>query len=242
MEYQNLNIISRKATGKGGSRKLRTKGLVPGVIYGQDIGAPVQVSLSPKELRKALEGEHRRNTVLSVTIDGEGGRKLLAMLQDYQIHPSTRQLLHVDFISVSPEREVEVKVPVSITGKAPGIQKGGFLMEILHEIPLRCLPAAIPVSVTLDVSGLDIGQSLKMGDLTLPAGVAPILRAEQPIVSITTVKEEKEAVEAAPVEGAEGAEEKKAEEAAPGKEKKEAKGEEKEKDKDKEKEAKKEKK
>jgi large subunit ribosomal protein L25 len=201
MEFATLTLMKRDATGKGSSRTLRMSGLVPGIIYGREVPQPIKVALELKLLKKAIEGKYKRNTVLNIQIEGEKDRNILAMLQDYQIHPSTRKVIHVDFITVDPGRELEIRVPLRTIGKAVGVTKGGLLMEILHEIPITCLPDKIPVEVELDVSRLDIGQSMKVSDLPLPEGARSVLPPEQPVVSVTTIKEEKEVVEAAPVEG-----------------------------------------
>jgi large subunit ribosomal protein L25 len=212
MENPTLIIEKRERSGKGTSRKLRAKGLVPGVIYGREVAEPIKVAFDPKTLQKALEGEMRQNTVLNIEIAGEGKGAFMAMVQDYQFHPSKRTILHVDFITVSPDRDVEVEVPIRATGKAAGVQKGGLLMEICHDLPIRCLPGKIPVELVVDVSPLDIGQSIKVADLTLPEGIKATLPPEQALVSITTVKEEKEVAvveeEAEAAEAVEGAEEK----------------------------------
>jgi len=224
MENPTLTIEKREQSGKGTSRKLRAKGLVPGVIYGREVAEPIKVALDPKILKKALEGELKRNTVLNIEIKGEGKGAFLAMVHDYQFHPSKRTILHVDFITVSPDREVEVEVPIRATGKAAGVQKGGLLMEIYHELPIKCLPGRIPIELVVDVTPLDIGQSIKVADLTLPEGIKATLPPEQALVSITTIKEEKEVVVAE--EAAEAAEAVEGEEAKP-----EAEGEKKEKEK-----------
>lgn len=212
MENPTLIIEKRERSGKGTSRKLRAQGLIPGVIYGREVAEPIKVAFDPKTLQKALEGEMRQNTVLNIEIAGEGKGAFMAMVQDYQFHPSKRTILHVDFVTVSPDREVEVEVPIRATGKAAGVQKGGLLMEIYHELPIRCLPGKIPVELVVDVSPLDIGQSIKVADLTLPEGIKATLPPEQALVSITTVKEEKEVAvveeEAEAAEAAEAAEEK----------------------------------
>jgi len=224
MENPTFKITRRTKSGKGTSRRLRDSGLVPGIIYGQEVEAPIPVSLDPKLLQKTLQGQFKRNTVLNIEVEGEKRGAFLAMVHDYQFHPVKRTILHVDFITVNPSREVQIEIPVRTTGKAAGVQKGGLLMEILHDLPITCMPDKIPVEVVVDVSALDIGQSLKVSDLQLPEGVKAALPPEQALVSVTTIKEEKEVVVAP--EEAEAAEA-----AAAGEKKPEGEGEEKEEDK-----------
>lgn len=196
MDYKQLTVYRRGKSGKGVSRKLRKQGFTPGILYGREVERPIPVYFNIMELKKALGSEHGENSVLDLKIeDGRGGTKsCLAMVQDYQFHPVKRSVIHVDFITINPEREVDVDVPVETEGKPIGVQRGGLLIEIFHELPIRCLPDRIPPKVKIDVSGLDIGQSIKVSELELPEGVRPLLPLDQAIVSITTVKEEKEGV------------------------------------------------
>ncbi|MFH1438832.1 MAG: 50S ribosomal protein L25 [Pseudomonadota bacterium] len=192
--------MKRDKCGKGVSRRLRAKELIPGVIYGQELEETVLVTMGRRDLKKILESGHRRNTVLNVKFEGDSGDGILAMLYDYQYHPSTRELLHADFITVNPEREVKVNVPLRTSGKSVGVLKGGLLMEVFKQIPVVCLPEKIPIAITVWVEELDIGQSLKVADLELPEGVQVLLADEQPVISVTTVKEEKEVAEVTPEE------------------------------------------
>ena len=242
MEHQTLTLMKRDKCGKGVSRRLREKDLIPGVIYGRELERTVLVTMGQRELKKALEGGHKRNTVLNVKFEGDSGDGMLAMLHDYQYHPSTRMLLHVDFITVSLEREVEVKVPLRTEGKSVGVLKGGLLMEVYKNLPVCCLPEKIPIAITIKVEELDIGQSLKVKDLELPEGVQVLLANEQPVITVTTVKEEKEVAEVTPEEAEAAAAEEGEKVPEEGEEKKEKEGEKKEEKKEKEKEKKEEKK
>jgi len=202
MEFPTLTVTERHRAGKGPSRRVRSSGLIPGVVYGRDVERPLMISVNLSQLRKAISGKHGRNTVIRIVLDGKEEKSLLAMLQDYQIHPATRKVLHMDFLTVDPNRPIEVKIPIAIVGKAAGVTRGGILMEIIHEIPMSCLPEKIPTEIQVDVSKLDIGQTLKVSDLQAPEGTKFAISGDQPIVSVTTVKEEKEVAEAAPAEGA----------------------------------------
>jgi large subunit ribosomal protein L25 len=203
MDFAKVNIALRPGTKKGGARKVRAAGSVPGVLYGRN-QAPLAVTFNEKELITSLDKEKRRNTVLKLAItDGAKTEEVTAMVRDAQINPLSRRLVHVDFLRVDLDAEVEVTVPLVLTGKAVGLQNGGNLHQSLHVVPIAAKPASIPSKLEVDVSALDIGDALHVSDLKLAAGVRVLLEARDALASVVAPKAEKaEAEAAAPVEGA----------------------------------------
>ena len=205
MDFTKVNVEVRGGVGKGGSRKVRAAGKVPGVVYGRKL-APVSVTFDEKELLTSLDKEKRRNTVLTLSIAaGQGGQaeEVTAMVRDAQINPLSRRLVHVDFLRVDIDAEVHVTVPIVLTGKAVGTTNGGQLHQSLHMVPVAAKPAVIPTKLEVDVSALEIGDALHISDLKLGAGVRVLLDARDAIASVVAPKAEKvEAEAAAPVEGA----------------------------------------
>jgi large subunit ribosomal protein L25 len=206
MEFAKVNVDVRSAAKKGGARKVRAGGAVPGVLYGRK-REPLAVTFNEKELLNSLDKEKRRNTVLKLTVrpaDGKGqAEEVTAMVRDAQINPLSRRLVHVDFLAVDLEAEVHVTVPLVLTGKAVGVTNGGNLHQSMHMIPVAAKPALIPTKLEVDVSALDIGDALHASDLKLAAGVRVVLDAKEAIASVVAPKAEKvEEVAAAPVEGA----------------------------------------
>jgi large subunit ribosomal protein L25 len=125
-----------------------------------------------------------------------GGKKLLAMVRDFTVHPVKRELEHVDFIEVKLDQPVDVQIPLFATGKAAGVVKGGVLRVVHRTIPVRCLPDRIPLKVEADVTHLELGQHVATRDLKLPEGVVARLPPEQTLIAV--VAPEKEVEEAAP--------------------------------------------
>ncbi|MES1164187.1 MAG: 50S ribosomal protein L25 [Verrucomicrobiota bacterium] len=204
MDFAKVNVEVRSGIGKGGSRKVRAAGKVPGVVYGRK-QEPVAVTFDEKELLTSLDKEKRRNTVLTLTIAGEGGKseEVTAMVREAQVNPLSRRLVHVDFLRVDLDQEVHVTVPLVLTGKAIGTTTGGNLHQSLHVISIAAKPAAIPTKLEADVSALEIGDALHVSDLKLGAGVRALLDPRDAIASVVAPKAEKvEEVAAAPVEGA----------------------------------------
>ncbi len=152
------------------SRRLRRTGRVPAVVYG--MGAePLTVSVDKTDLRVALNTEAGLNAL--ITLDVEGGRQL-SIVKDLQRHPVRRDVLHVDFLRIDPDQEVEVDVPLILTGEAKKVtQASGMVDQVMHHLPVLAKPADIPVEVTADVSDLEVGSSLRVSDIDLPAGVTP---------------------------------------------------------------------
>ena len=203
MDFSKVNVEVRKQSGKGGARKVRASGKVPGVLYGNK-GEPVSVTFDEKTLLQSLDKERRRNTVFSLTVAGDGkNEQVTAMIRDAQIDPLSRRLVHVDFLRVDLDQEVTVTVPLFLTGKAVGVTNGGNLHQSMHMVPVAAKPAAIPTKLEVDVSALDIGDALHVSDLKLGEGVRVVLDAKEAIASVVAPKAEKvEEVAAAPVEGA----------------------------------------
>jgi large subunit ribosomal protein L25 len=206
MDFTKVNVEVRGGVGKGGSRKVRAAGKVPGVVYGRKL-APVSVTFDEKELLTSLDKEKRRNTVLTLSIapaDKSGqAEEVTAMVRDAQINPLSRRLVHVDFLRVDIDAEVHVTVPIVLTGKAVGTTNGGQLHQSLHNVPVAAKPAVIPTKLEVDVSALEIGDALHISDLKLGAGVRVLLDGRDAIASVVAPKAEKaEAETAAPVEGA----------------------------------------
>ncbi|HET6281172.1 MAG TPA: 50S ribosomal protein L25 [Polyangia bacterium] len=202
MDFAKVSVELRKQSGKGGSRKVRAGGKVPGVLYGHK-AEPLSVTLNEKALLQSLDKERRRNTVFTLSVlGGAKTEEVTAMIRDAQIDPMSRRLIHVDFLRISLDEEVNVTVPLVLIGKAVGVTNGGNLHQSMHAIPVAAKPAAIPTKLEVDVTILDIGMALHVSDLKLAAGVRALLDPKDAIASVVAPKAEKVEAEVAPVEGA----------------------------------------
>lgn len=159
---------TREKTGKGVARKLRAEGLVPAVVYGRQLEKPFTVAVSPKALRKALQTPHGFNTLITLELDGTNA---LVLLKDYQQHPVSREVLHVDFLGVKESEEVKVRVPVKLVGRHAGAIDGGLLSPGVRDLEVFALPRAIPEVIEADVTPLKVNDVLHASDLKLPEGV-----------------------------------------------------------------------
>jgi large subunit ribosomal protein L25 len=166
-------------------RRLRREGKIPAVAYGA--GKPAQaLAISPKELVEVLSSEHGRNSVIGLNVEGQA--ELTVLLSDFQVHPVTRALLHADFLSIDVNQPVDVDIPLELIGRPQGVVMGGTLRQVFRKLPMRCLPAHIPVKVSYDVTHLDLDQHVSVSDLALPEGVTVRLAQEQTVASVVTEK------------------------------------------------------
>lgn len=174
MEVGKLTVQHRGKTGKGISRSTRREGDVPGVCYGAGLDNPLAITVNPKALRASFDPAKRRNTVIDLTIEQEGGesKQVKAMVWDFQVHPIKQVLTHVDLKSIDPEVPVQATVPVKSSGTHAGAIYGGLLSWARHEIEISAKPEDIPTHVTLDVTPLALGEALHISDIPLPEGVS----------------------------------------------------------------------
>ena len=163
-----LQASRRDETGKGVARRLRRAGRIPAVVYGKDMD-PIPLSLDGHEAVNLFQSIPVANTVLQLDIGG--GETLRTLVREIQTHPFRPDIIHVDFMRLRQGVAVELNVPIALSGTAEGIRAGGRLDVVLHEAHVRCTPARIPESIQADVSGMSIGESLRLGDLALPDGV-----------------------------------------------------------------------
>lgn len=163
-----LSAEARERAGKGASRALRREGRVPAVIYG-DNQDPVMVHVEEKALNKLLGTGHFMNSVIMVDVGGKTARTLP---KDVAFHPVSDRPLHVDFLRVGEHASVTVQVPVVFANEeaSPGIKRGGVLNIVRHELDLICDAASIPDDVVIDLAGLDVGDSIHIAQVVLPAG------------------------------------------------------------------------
>ena len=172
-ETYELKAETRERVGKGSSRELRRNGLIPAVIYG-DKQAPVSIALSTKEVTQRIHAGGFKTTVATIDVNGE---KIKVLPKDYQLDPVRDFTMHVDFLRVSGNTHVVVEVPVHFVNedKAPGIKIGGVLNVVRHAVELHALADNIPEFLTVDLSGLKIGDSVHISQIKLPAGVRPVI-------------------------------------------------------------------
>jgi len=202
MEIVKLSAQKREGHGKGPSRRLRNQGQIPAIAYGPKRAA-TQLAISPKELKVVLGSAHGRNTVVEIAV--EGGEKITAMVREYSHHPVSRLVIHADFKEVDLAAPVDVEVPFRITGKAKGIVSGGIVSQVFRTLPIRCLPEKIPVFIELDITELDLGESMKASQVPVGDGVSVRLPVDQTVVAVIApekVKEEEAAAKAGPAAGA----------------------------------------
>jgi large subunit ribosomal protein L25 len=195
METTTLQAEVRASRGKGPARRLRAQGKIPGVFYGPGVPA-TPLTLSPKELTHALRGERGRNVVFKLSV---GGKDELAMVKDLSTDPVTQELLHIDLYRIFEDMVLEVNVPFHARGRAAGVVQGGVLNITRRTLPVRTTPANIPVSIDVDVTHLELRDSIAVEDVTLPDGVVCLL---QPKLTLAIVLEPRKATAAEEAEDA----------------------------------------
>jgi len=171
METFKINAQPRSDMGKGASRRLRRAGQVPAIVYGAH-KAPELVTLVHNELIQHLEHEAFYSHILDLVV---GDRSERVILKDLQRHPARPFVLHADFQRISESEKIRVRVPLHFVGgeRAPGVKiGGGAFSHNLSDVEIDCLPKDLPEFIEVDISGMEIGQSLHLSDLKLPEGVA----------------------------------------------------------------------
>jgi len=190
MEEVKIKALVREERGTSKSRALRREGLIPAVVYGK--GENLLLKIDRKGLKYLRQHHFSENVIFSLEVDREGeSGGIPVLLKDYQLGPLTEKIIHLDFIKVSMEEKVSVEVPVEIKGEAKGVKEGGGVLEhLLWQVKVECLPKDIPESIIVDVSDLEIGDSLHVEDLNAADGVKVITSAKDVVVALTAVVEE----------------------------------------------------
>ncbi|OGF18179.1 MAG: hypothetical protein A2W00_09870 [Candidatus Eisenbacteria bacterium RBG_16_71_46] len=189
-----LTGTRREVLGKGGARKARAAGQIPGVLYGHG-ETPVPVAIGARDFEMALRHHRGGNAIVGLAL---AGSEFTALIRDVQYDPVSQSIIHVDFQHISLTETIEVEVAVHLVGTPVGVKdRGGILEHIVREVEVRCLPTAIPPSLDVDVSALDIGDSVHVRDLQA-SNVTVLSDPDETIATVVppTVMEEKPAEEA----------------------------------------------
>jgi large subunit ribosomal protein L25 len=195
----------RNLTGKGPARRLRNEESVPAVLYGPKT-APLSLSVSANRLEKLLRDMAGESKLLQLTVEGEAETVTRQVLiRELQTHPVRRRFVHIDFFEVPMDQAIVVEVPVELVGESVGVKKGGAINVIRRMMSVRCLPGEIPEKGQIDVESLDLGGSIRVGDLVGKVPVELVDDKSAAVVNIAAPEGKKEETEgeaaAAPKKG-----------------------------------------
>ena len=195
-----LKAFPRAVVKRSRVRKLRATGRVPAIIYGRQT-KPQNLEVGLKEIEDLIHHSVSETILVDLAVDGEAKLRRLALVQEVQHHPLSGKVLHVDFHEVAENEKVTVTVPVETAGEAAGVKTGGGVLEhVLFKLKVRALPRDLPEVITVDVTPLEIGQSIHLGEIPLPPGVEVIGDRKVPVISVAapiTEAQEAAALEAA---------------------------------------------
>jgi large subunit ribosomal protein L25 len=184
MKSVSLTAYPRTVIKRGGVKKIRTGGRIPAVIYGRH-NPPQNLEIGDRDLENMIHHSASENVLLDLKVDGDPRAKRLALVQEVQHHPLSGKVLHVDLHEVSETEKVTIMVPVEPVGEAVGVKSsGGVLEHVLFRIKARALPKDLPEVIHVDVSGLDIGKSITLGDIQPPQGVEFIGKKEIVVLAV----------------------------------------------------------
>ena len=204
MEKIQLTANVRKATGNGPARSLRREGKIPAVLYGPET-EPVLLAVDTHEFELLLKEHNINQVVLDLVVSNGKTLNQSVMIKELQTHPVSQSPLHVDFYVISMTRKIRVNIPIVTTGKSIGEERGGIVQIVRRELEVLCLPGAIPETVTLDITNLDIGDAIHVEDITLEGDVEIPAETNFTVVTVTIPMAE-EVEEEEPAEEEEGEE------------------------------------
>ena len=179
-ERVKLSVREREGRGTGDARRLRREGMIPGVLYGR--GAPHAICVEERELRRVLTGDHGLHAILDVSLDQQKTTHA-SILKDYQVHPVRGFVTHIDLQEVRLDQPIQAQVVVELVGDPEGVKEGGVLSQVQREINVEALPLEIPERVELDVSGMAIGDTLRLADLPAHEGVTYLDDLEETVLA-----------------------------------------------------------
>jgi large subunit ribosomal protein L25 len=198
LELHELKANIRESTGNGYARALRRQGQMPAVLYGKGV-EPVKVSVTTRDLELLLK-KNRASQVLMNLVIGNTGTPRSAMIKELQVDPLSRNFLHVDFYEVDMAQKITAKVPVVATGNSKGVETGGILQVIRKELEVMCLPQEIPQSIEIDVTDLDIGDSIHINEIPAEGNIEFPADVNFTVVTVVAPKREAEIAEEEAVE------------------------------------------
>ena len=205
-----LRAETGRMRGTRPSRRLRREGKIPAVVYGLD-NDPIAVSVDWPELRRCLTTDVGINALITLDIDGANH---LSVVKDVQRHPTRRDVLHVDFLRVTEDQQIEVNVPVVLQGEARLVtQFDGMVDQSMYEMAILVKPSAVPQEIVIDITDLELGATIKVADVILPEGAESAMDSDETVAIALITRSTREAIrraeqgEAAEAEGAEEGEE-----------------------------------
>ena len=195
MSTFNFDSELREAKGKGAARKYRAQGKIPAVLYGAN-SETIHLSVEERLIGKVLSDPSAMHSICNVTVTGGQGDVTKAIIvKEIQRDPVSRKLLHLDFYEVDMNKPVTVDVPVKLEGYPIGVEKGGMLEQLRHDITVSCLPSNMPEAIVVDVSHMDIGDPLHVSDLKLDDGIEVQAETDLTIATVVAPHVEKEPTE-----------------------------------------------
>ncbi|MFC1896798.1 50S ribosomal protein L25/general stress protein Ctc [Thermodesulfobacteriota bacterium] len=202
MKTYELTATVRTTFGNGPARTLRRQGRVPAVLYGPG-SDPVNLAVSLSDLEAVIKQAGHEQFLLDLRIENGGVVRRNAMIKELQLHPISLRCLHADFYEVAMDRMITVSVPVETIGKAEGEEKGGMLQVVRRELEVKCLPSDVPSSIEVDVSALDLGDSIHLLDIPVADNIELVATTNSTVVTVIAPKVEAEPEEEELEEGAE---------------------------------------
>ncbi len=169
MERVKLQVRIREGRGSKDAKAMRAAGDIPGVIYSATSETQA-IAVSVRDLRHAVAA-HGLHTILDVTLDGDGKKTRPALIKDMQLDPVRDRIVHIDLHEIRLDRKIQTVIPVHLEGHAEGVNMGGALSQPIHELHVEALPSDLVDFIIVDVSPLEIGQSIRLGDITPPSGI-----------------------------------------------------------------------
>ncbi|OHE22416.1 MAG: hypothetical protein A2Z43_07170 [Syntrophobacterales bacterium RBG_19FT_COMBO_59_10] len=194
----------RKESGKGPARRIRKEGLIPAVFYGRGEEA-VSLSVNAAGLRKIIK-EKGGNVFIRLLIEGQERQERLSLIKELQIEPVSRRFQHADFYEIRVDHKLTIDVPLHFTGTPVGVINGGEFQQLKRDLKISCLPSSLPDFIEVDVSGLEIGDSLKVQDIRTPDDITVLDPGDVGVVMVAVMKVSVPKVEEEEAEGEAAAE------------------------------------
>ena len=183
--FASLKGAVRQERGKGPNRRLRAKGILPGVVYNQTEN--VSMTTNPIELNRILD-KSGINTLIDLTLEGDSVPKRTVLLKEAQMHPYRDEWIHADFFEINLKEKLKVNVPIRLLGHSPGEKQGGIVEHYLHDLEIECYPGDIPDAIEVNMAQVELDQVVHVSDLSVPVTAEVLNDPQNPVVSVHQVK------------------------------------------------------